>query len=257
MSVQTPPLDFFDAHSHNLRNKVFIGRKVHERDTKNQVRICTGTVQCKTNIANNSRAAAKSSKLCFRCSESVVSAKIRVISKCGNISYFVSNRGHEKYYYMDIWGLLYHPEDFNQMPRSKKASTRAKVQRQNHQTMFGSTKLTSTESDNLSEYDPSDDDNTLSENEDGGTLDSITAMQQLYAVFLPMHLKPPVKSNKDENGVSCLNILSPHNIMVTDCIKRLKGRRHQTQTKGWCTVGTLAPVNGGRIRNGRKQPKEQ
>ena len=129
---------------------------------------------------------------------------------------------------MNIRSLLYCPENFTQMPRTKKASTRAKVQR-GDQTTFGSTKLNSVESDNLSEYDPSDDDETLSEDEEGGTLDSTTAMQQLYAVFLPIHLKPQVKSNEHKNGVSHLIILG--NIVVMDCIKRLKGRKHQTQTE--------------------------
>ena len=116
---------------------------------------------------------------------------------------------------MDIRSLLYCPEIFTQMPRTKKASTRAKVQR-GDQTTFGSTKLNSAESDNLSEYDPSDNDETLSEDEEGGTLDYITAMQKLYAVFLPMHLKPQVKSNEHENGVSCLNILG-----IQHCCDRL------------------------------------
>ena len=44
MRVQTLLLDFFNTHSHHLRNIVFIGRNVHQRGTKNQVRICTGTV---------------------------------------------------------------------------------------------------------------------------------------------------------------------------------------------------------------------
>jgi hypothetical protein len=37
-------------------------------------------------------------------------------------------------------------------------------------------KIKSAESDNVSEYNPSDDDETLSEDEEGGTLDSITTM---------------------------------------------------------------------------------
>jgi hypothetical protein len=74
------------------------------------------------------------------------------------------------------------------------------------QTAFGSTKVESAESDNVSEYDPSDDDETLSEDEEGGTLDSITTMQQLYSIFLPMHLKLQVKSTEHKNGVSHLII---------------------------------------------------
>ena len=56
----------------------------------------TECLQCETNIADASRAASKSSKLCFWCSESVVYAKIHVIAKFGKISYFVSNLGCEK-----------------------------------------------------------------------------------------------------------------------------------------------------------------
>jgi hypothetical protein len=92
------------------------------------------------------------------------------------------------------------------MPRAKKSSKQAKLQCVLGQTTFGSTKVESAESDNVSEYDPSDNDETLSEDEDGRTLDSITIMQQLYSVFLPMHLKSHIKSPEQENGVSHLII---------------------------------------------------
>jgi hypothetical protein len=83
------------------------------------------------------------------------------------------------------------------MPHAKKASMQAKLQHVG-QTTCGSTKGKSAESDNVSEYDPSDDDETLSEDEEGGTLDSITTMQQLYSVFIPRHLKPQVKSTEHQ-----------------------------------------------------------
>jgi hypothetical protein len=91
------------------------------------------------------------------------------------------------------------------MPCAKKSSKQAKLQHVGR-TTFGSSKVQSAISDNVSEYDPSDDDKTLSEDEEGGTLDSITTMQQLYSVFLPGHLKPQVKSTEHENGVSHLTI---------------------------------------------------
>jgi len=90
------------------------------------------------------------------------------------------------------------------MPRAKKSSKQAKLQHIG-QTTFGSTKVKSAESDNVSEYDPSNDE-TLSEDEEGGTLDSITTMQQLYSVFLSRHLKLQIKSTEDENGISHLII---------------------------------------------------
>ena len=65
------------------------------------------------------------------------------------------------------------------MPRAKKSSKQAKLQRVLGQTTFGSTKVESAESDNVSEYDPSDNDETLSEDEDGGTLDSITTHRRV------------------------------------------------------------------------------
>jgi len=110
------------------------------------------------------------------------------------------------------------------MPHAKKASMQAKLQHVG-QTTCGSTKGKSAESDNVSEYDPSDDDETLSEDEEGGTLDSITTMQQLYSVFLPPHLKPQAKNTEHENRVSNLIIFGI--IVVMDCIKRLKSRSHQ------------------------------
>src|SRR5882762_2475846 len=116
------------------------------------------------------------------------------------------------------------------MPHAKKSSTQAKLQRVG-QTTFGSIKIKSAESDNVSEYDPSDDDETLSEDEEGGTLDSITTMQQLYSVFLPPHLKPQAKNTEHENRVSNLIIFGI--IVVMDCIKRLKSRSHQNAV--WCT----------------------
>jgi hypothetical protein len=87
---------------------------------------------------------------------------------------------------------------FSQIPHAKKSSKQAKLQRVG-QTTFGSSKVQSAISDNVSEYD-------LSEDEEGGTLDSITTMQQLYSVFCPRHLIPQVKSTKHENGVSHLII---------------------------------------------------
>jgi hypothetical protein len=109
------------------------------------------------------------------------------------------------------------------MPHAKKSSKQAKLQRVLGQTTFGSTKVESAESDNVSEYDPSDNDETLSEDEDSGTLDSITIMQQLYSVFLPMHLKSHIKSPEQENGVSHLIIFGTqhccdelYHFMITD-----------------------------------------
>src|SRR5882757_4400254 len=87
------------------------------------------------------------------------------------------------------------------MSHAKKSSMQAKLQHVG-QTTFGSITIKSAESDNVSEYDPSDDDETLSEDKEGGTLDSITTMQQLYSVFLPSHLKPQGKSTEHENQVS-------------------------------------------------------
>jgi len=68
------------------------------------------------------------------------------------------------------------------MPCAKKSSTRAKLQHVG-QTTFGSTKIKSAETDNVSEYNPSDDDKTLSEDEEGGTLDSITTNYNATVIF--------------------------------------------------------------------------
>ena len=54
------------------------------------------------------------------------------------------------------------------MLHAKKSSTHAKLQHVG-QTTFGSIKIKSAESDNVSKYDPFDDDETLSEDEEGGT----------------------------------------------------------------------------------------
>jgi hypothetical protein len=42
--IQAPLLNFFDAHSHHLRNLVFIGTVVHQGDSENQVRTWTRTI---------------------------------------------------------------------------------------------------------------------------------------------------------------------------------------------------------------------
>ena len=108
------------------------------------------------------------------------------------------------------------------MPHANKSSTWAKLQCVG-QTTFGSMKIKSAESDNVSKYNPSDDDETLSEDEGGGTLDSITTMQQLYSVFLAPHLKPQGKSTEHENGVRELIIFG-----IQHCCDGLWGLSHKS-----------------------------
>ena len=108
------------------------------------------------------------------------------------------------------------------MPHANKSSTWAKLQCVG-QTTFGSMKIKSAESDNVSKYNPSNDDKTLSEDEEGGTLDSITTMQQLYSVFLAPHLKPQGKSTEHENGVRELIIFG-----IQHCCDELWGLSHKS-----------------------------
>jgi len=68
------------------------------------------------------------------------------------------------------------------MPHPNKLSSKAKSQRQAGQSSFGPVKFDT--KDLLdSEYNDSDD-------EEESTLQSISAMQSLYSVFLPAHLRP-------------------------------------------------------------------
>jgi hypothetical protein len=67
------------------------------------------------------------------------------------------------------------------MPRPNKLSSKAKSQRQAGQSSFGPVKF-DTEDLSDSEYNDSDD-------EEESTLQSISAMQSLYSVFLPAHLR--------------------------------------------------------------------
>ena len=66
------------------------------------------------------------------------------------------------------------------MPRPNKLSSKAKSQQQAGQSLFGPVKF-DTEDLSDSEYNDSDD-------EEESTLQSISAMQSLYSVFLLAHL---------------------------------------------------------------------
>jgi hypothetical protein len=72
------------------------------------------------------------------------------------------------------------------MPRLKKLSSKANSQRQASQSSFGPIKF-DTKDTLESEYNDSDDEEASSDEE--STLQSISAMQSLYSVFLPAHLR--------------------------------------------------------------------
>ena len=77
---------------------------------------------------------------------------------------------------MDIWSPLHCYKIFTQMPCAKKASTQAKLQCGGpHLAQQNSTLQNLTICLSMTHLTM-----TLSEDEEGGTLDSITAMQQLY-----------------------------------------------------------------------------
>jgi hypothetical protein len=78
---------------------------------------------------------------------------------------------------------------FTAMPRPKKLSSNAKSQWQAGQSTFGPVKF-DTEDASESEYNDSDDEEASSDEE--STLQSISAMQSLYSVFLPAHLRSKI-----------------------------------------------------------------
>ena len=75
------------------------------------------------------------------------------------------------------------------MPHPKKSSSKAKSQQQAGQSSFGPVKF-DTEDTSESEYNDSNDEAASSDEE--STLQSISAMQSLYSVFLPAHLRSTI-----------------------------------------------------------------
>ena len=73
------------------------------------------------------------------------------------------------------------------MPHPNKLSSKAKSQRQAGQLSFGPVKFDIKDLSD-SEYNDSNDEEPSSDEE--STLQSISAMQSLYSVFLPAHLRP-------------------------------------------------------------------
>jgi hypothetical protein len=78
---------------------------------------------------------------------------------------------------------------FTAIPRPKKLSSNAKSQRQAGQSTFGPV-IFDTEDASESEYNDSDDEEASSDEE--STLQSISAMQSLYSVFLLAHLRSTI-----------------------------------------------------------------
>ena len=73
------------------------------------------------------------------------------------------------------------------MPHPSKKSAQAKSRRQSGLSVFESVSYSSDES---SEYIQSEGDDKVSSDEENGILQSISEMQNLYAKYLPAHLKP-------------------------------------------------------------------
>ena len=79
------------------------------------------------------------------------------------------------------------------MPRPSKKSTQAKSQRQSGVSIFESVPYSSDEG---SVYIESDD--SGESDDDNSTLQSISAMQNLYSKYLPAHLKPGSRKKVDQ-----------------------------------------------------------
>jgi hypothetical protein len=82
------------------------------------------------------------------------------------------------------------------MPRVNKASSKAKLQQSKGTSRFGCP-VTQHENDSEgSEYHDSDLDDRVADSDDEGTLEAVDAMQTLYSIFLPPHLRSQVMPDK-------------------------------------------------------------
>ena len=78
------------------------------------------------------------------------------------------------------------------MPRVKKASSKARLQRPKGTSHFGHPVVQGENDSEGSEYNDSEE----PDSDDEGTLEAVEAMQTLYSVFLPPHLRSKVMPDK-------------------------------------------------------------
>jgi hypothetical protein len=120
------------------------------------------------------------------------------------------------------------------MPRSKKSASKAKSQWKSGQSSFGPVKFDT--EDTSSEYNGSKGNDSSDDEEN--TLQSISAMQTLYSVFLPAHLRQ--KEGSSAGGVSANSIIIECLTSIFTKVQKAKGVQQIGNLSGQLTNKYLA-----------------